>query len=91
MIRREIVSLIQSVKEGGIGIESVKHISRGFSRGYVCRMGHIEEGDHYQICLIYFLASSNNSPGIKNPAVSFCMGSEDDEGWFFPIVELSEW
>ena len=38
--------LIGSIKEGMIGTESVKNISKGFSREYVCRIGHIEVGGH---------------------------------------------
>ena len=38
--------------------------------------------------LIYFLESSNNSPGITNPVVLVCRDIVDDEGRSFPIVEL---
>ena len=88
MIGNVIEDLIGSVKEGIIGMEFVKNISKGFSGEYVCGIGHIEVGGHCQMGLIYFLASSNNSPGIKNPVVLVCRDIVDDEGHSFPIMEL---
>ena len=38
--------------------------------------------------LIHFLASSNNSPGIKNPVVLVCGDIVDDEERSFLIAEL---
>ena len=70
-----------------IGMESVKDISKGYSGEYVCRIGHIEVGGR-QMGLIYFLASSNNSPGIKNSVVLVCGDIVDDEECSFPIVKL---
>ena len=65
-----------------------KNISNRYSGEYVYGIGHIEKGSHCQIGLIYFLASSNNSPGIRNTAVSVCGGSVDDEGCSFLVTKL---
>ena len=47
VIGNVIEDLIGSVKEGMIGTESVKNISKGFSGEYVCRIGHIEVGGRH--------------------------------------------
>ena len=88
MIGNVIRDLIGSVKEGMIGIESVKNISKGYPGEYVCGIGHIEVGGHCRMGLIYFLASSNNSPGIKNPVVLVYGDIVDDDGHSFPMADL---
>ena len=44
MIGNVIGALIKSVKEGMLGMESVKNISKGYSGESVCGIGHIEVG-----------------------------------------------